>query len=220
MSESSDRSLDQKFWNSEPVGFTLETNTVHVWLAPFKSELLSVAPVNCFLSDLEFSRAEHYRFQKDRNLFIFARGTLRLLLSHYLNLRPGEISITNSPSGKPFVKQHLQAPPFCFNLSHAGNLVVYAFTLGNEIGIDLECIYPIADLEALIERYYSKNEKDLLRVASSENRHRLFLQYWVRKEAYIKARGAGLALIGSDLDVSAIPVPALALTPFQPNSNP
>ena len=133
-----------------------------------------------------------------------------------MNLRPGEISITNSPSGKPFVKQHLQAPPFCFNLSHAGNLVVYAFTLGNEIGIDLECIYPIADLEALIERYYSKNEKDLLRVASSENRHRLFLQYWVRKEAYIKARGAGLALIGSDLDVSAIPVPALALTPFNP----
>jgi 4'-phosphopantetheinyl transferase len=78
----------------------------------------------------------------------------------------------------------------------------------------VEQVRPLPDLEKMAEAYFSPNERGNLRRAAPEARLRLFLQYWTRKEAYLKARGDGLAGLLPQLDVSGLPIPESALTPF------
>ena len=157
------------------------------------------------LSDDERCRAGRFYFQSDREHFIVARGVLRSILGSYLGVEARELCFGYGAYGKPALMLHANAADIRFNLSHAGGLALYAVTRDRAIGIDLE--YLRADIEwmQIAARFFSPREHAMLSSLPPAARLEAFFTCWTRKEAYIKARGEGLALPLDQFDVSLTP---------------
>jgi 4'-phosphopantetheinyl transferase len=70
------------------------------------------------------------------------------------------------------------------------------------VGVDVEKIRPL-DAEVVAERFFSVPEREALREVPPPCRLDAFFTCWTRKEAYVKALGAGL---GYPLDGFAVTV--------------
>jgi len=142
------------------------------------------------LSPDEKGRAGQFRFERDRDSFVVARGVLRILLGRYLNISPAGIPFKYGAKGKPAI-----AGPagIDFNMSHSGSLAVFAFTAGCPVGIDVERIRPLPDMQSIADRFFCSEEAaELMSLAPNQREHGFYL-CWTRKEAYIKASGDGLS---------------------------
>lgn len=174
---------------------TIRSEDVHVWRVVLDRTQGEVDRSFNFLSPDEQVRATQFYFDKDRTRFIIAHGSLRAILSSYLEVKPSEIGIITSIDSKPVLADtHTRSDGnICFNLSHAAGIALYAVALNRQVGIDVECIHPSLDCDPLINRFYSPNEQKALKVLPSTERKYMFYRYWVLKEAYIKAKGEGLS---------------------------
>jgi 4'-phosphopantetheinyl transferase len=81
-----------------------------------------------------------------------------------------------------------------FNLSHTDGLVACAVTRGMDVGVDVEQAERRVEIEWLARRSFAPTEAASVLAAPPEDQRELFFAYWTLKEAYIKARGMGLAL--------------------------
>jgi 4'-phosphopantetheinyl transferase len=158
---------------------------VEVWRAHLDRWRCDRADV---LSEDEHARAKRFRFETVRGRWVTGRTLLRLLLGRYLQADPREIPIELEANGKPDVP----GSSICFNLSHSGDLALYAFTWDHAIGIDVEQLGRRADVLRLAERALGLEEADRLRGLSPVAREREFLRSWVRHEAALKCRGGRL----------------------------
>ena len=80
-----------------------------------------------------------------------------------------------------------------------------AVTRGVEVGIDIERMDPRFASEQIPEQFFSPREVAQLRALPEDQQTAAFFRCWTRKEAYIKARGLGLALALDSFDVSLGP---------------
>jgi len=87
-----------------------------------------------FLSQKEKDRAARFVFDRHRDAYVLSQGGLRLLIGHYLNRVPEDITFTFGPKGKPALKDD---PGFGFNKSDSKQLALYAFS-NCELGVDVE----------------------------------------------------------------------------------
>lgn len=181
-------------WLKAPIdisGIKLLPNEVHVW----RENLDNVKPLLEFtqiLSEDELVRARRFHFEQHRQRFIAARGILRSILGGYLNIQPSEIKFGYEARGKPFLEQKLHENKLSFNVSHSQNFALYAVSLNNSIGVDLESISSTTDAVSLAQRFFSPSEFAVIESAPQEQQHQLFFRYWTCKEAYLKATGTGL----------------------------
>lgn len=184
-------------------------NEVHIWQTRLDVSETCLERLYVALSDDERGRARRYRFARDRQQFIVARGALRGILSHYLGAEPARLRFVYSPYGKPSLDPAFGGEKLRFNLSHAGELALYAVTWGREVGIDLEPVRPEPADEAatlfVAQQFFSPWEVQELMALPTEQRDLGFCACWTRKEAYIKARGEGLSLPLNQFDVSLSP---------------
>ncbi len=123
---------------------------------------------------------------------ICARGLLRVLLGRYLACDPRALSFVIGPHGKPALRGR---EPIGFNMSHSGSLVLYAFTAGTPVGIDVEMLdrrVRGSDYVALASRAFGPDCARRLAALDPEARRLEFLRAWVRHEAVLKCRGSGL----------------------------
>jgi len=169
----------------------LTGRTVHVWPVSIQAPDAVVEQFRAVLTPDETDRAGRFRFPHLQRAFILSRGVLRLLLGRYLNTAPGAIEFSYGSKGKPALaasENRLQ-----FNASHSGDLALYAFTMDCEIGVDVEAIRPMPDIEDVARRFFCVEETaELMALPSAQREHGFFL-CWTRKEAYIKATGDGLS---------------------------
>jgi 4'-phosphopantetheinyl transferase len=154
----------------------------------------------------ERERAARFRFERHRRQYEVGRGALRTLLGGYLGLSPTEIRFAYGERGKPF----LAAPPsgghdLHFNLSNSNELALVGFVRGVEIGVDVEYLKPMPDLEQIAERFFSASERVALRQLPAPLKPEGFFNCWTRKEAYLKAVGEGLAARLDSFDVTLVP---------------
>jgi 4'-phosphopantetheinyl transferase len=91
--------------------------------------------------------------------------------------------------------------PLHFNLAHAGGRALFAFTRTAEIGVDLENVREVEEMECIADRYFAAPEAAALRALPRELRVGAFFRIWTRKEAVVKAIGDGL---GRPLDHFAV----------------
>ncbi len=159
------------------------------------------------LSPAERERFSRFRFSVHRRQAIICRGTLRETLSRYLDLDPAHICIAYNRHGKPYVA----GSEVHFNVSHSGNWAMIAVSIGAEVGIDLERIEPSFAQERTPERFFSPSEAARLRAIPESQQTEAFFRCWTRKEAYVKARGLGMALPLDSFDVSFEPGEPAAL---------
>ena len=198
-------------WCDTPPRLKLGNDEVHVWRAmlsvaqPVLQSLLSILSLD------ERAKAERFNFPKDRDRSIAARAVLRLILSRYLDVEPADLQFSYNQFGKPALIGHSGADALHFNMSHSGELALYAITRGRAIGVDVEHVREDLASEQIAERFFSPNEVAMLRALPVNMRTQGFFNCWTRKEAYIKARGEGLSLPLDRFDVSLTPGEPAAL---------
>jgi phosphopantethiene--protein transferase domain len=169
--------------------FNLYSQTVHIWQTNLTRSPQHLEFYQSILADDELKRARRFKFERDKQAFVIARGTLRMILSHYLNLSPKQIKFKYSSKGKPSLDQ--DPSPLQFNLSHAYGKAIYAIALEENIGIDIEYIREI-EVISLAKRFFCNSEYQWLNSLSSVEQYSAFFQLWTCKEAYLKATGEGL----------------------------
>lgn len=202
MSTRADRDLA---WPSAPTDLTLASHDVHVWRIPLGLTSSQVETLRQTLAPDELSRANRFRFEKDRRRYIAARGALRRILSRYLDVDPAQLGFSYTDYGKPALIPPSQLQTLNFNLSHSHQLALIAITDQRQVGIDIEHVRPVPDLGHLAQRFFSAQENAALEALPEEEKLRGFFNCWTRKEAYIKARGQGLSAPLGQFDVSLTP---------------
>jgi 4'-phosphopantetheinyl transferase len=145
------------------------------------------------LSPEERARGDRYHFARNRHQHLVAHGLKRRALSRFApSVDPRDWRFVDGEHGKPSI-----AEPACrlrFNLSHTDGLVACLVALDAEVGVDVEQTVRRSDTVGIADRFFAVPEVEALRaLPAAAQRHRFF-EYWTLKEAYIKARGMGLAL--------------------------
>lgn len=180
-------------------------NDLHIWRATLEVSSDSLAGYSVLLSADELARADRYVFARDRQHFMVARATLRLLLGRYLHLSPSSMHFELGPYGKPFLAEEFQPSKLKFNASHTYGVGLFAFTMSRECGIDVEKIRPEFATREVAKHYFSAQEITELDALSPSLFTMGFFQCWTRKEAYLKARGTGLQTPLDSFAVTATP---------------
>lgn len=167
---------------------------VHLWYA-FLDELPDLAAAVGELSPAERDRAARLRRPLHRRRYV-ARGVLlRRLLARY-GAPVGTAELPAGPHGKPGLPagQDLR-----FNASHSDGRALIAVTSGTEVGVDLERVAPMHDLEAFGLGAMHPDELAEHRGLPEERRLEHALALWTAKEAVLKASGDGLQVEPSRL---------------------
>ena len=205
---------------------SLQPDEVHICLVNLQVSTDTLQKLAEYLSPEERARAARFDFAHDREHFTVAHAVLRLLLAHYSQLAPAEVSYVTNPYGKPALSTPTNQPPLYFNLSHtrgrsnAHGLAICAFTHICEIGIDIEYMRTNIEYEQIAESVFSQRERVALSQLTGTDKAQGFFNAWTRKEAYIKARGLGLSLPLDLFDVSLQPdEPATLLETREPDQN-
>ena len=178
---------------SSGLGLDRLESEAHVWLTtPAAPEALpSLRPL---LSDDEQAQYRRYKVERARGLHLAARALARSVLSLYAPaVDPSEWRFRFNEHGRPEIEGP-EAPPLRFNLSHTEGLVACLVTLELDAGVDVERIDRELNLVGVAGHSFSAREASDVRARRGHDRRRRFFHYWTLKEAYIKARGMGLAL--------------------------
>ena len=140
-------------------------------------------------------RARHDRFLMERSRleFLATRVLVRRTLSLYTGAEPADLAFEKNHWGRPELVSP-RAPALHFNLSNTAGLVVIALASTREIGIDVEDTERHGETVKVADRFFAPREIEQLHAAPAALRRSLFFDFWTLKEAYIKARGMGLAI--------------------------
>lgn len=151
-----------------------------------------------WLDGAELSRYRRLQLARHRRRYLLGRALIRTTLSRYADRSPRQWRLEQGARGKPQLadpaRQAGGAGPLFFNLSHSGRGMVLAVCRHEEVGVDIETCTRARRVAAIARRYFSETEtRELLALPAVEQQVR-FYALWTLKEAYIKARGLGLAL--------------------------
>jgi 4'-phosphopantetheinyl transferase len=171
-----------------------------LWLADLDESTRDLAAARALLSDDERVRADRFVFDLHRDRFVMCRAWLRARLGEHLGRDPRAVRFEYGPAGKPA----LAGVGARFNVSHSDRYALLALAEHGEVGVDIERIRPMRDMEQVAERVFSAAERAALDRVPAERRVDAFFAGWTRKEAYIKARGEGIGLLGA-IDVALAP---------------
>ena len=186
-----------------PDGMTeLDAESVHVWRVELSRPQGALQELRALLSLDERERADRFRFDRDRDRFTVARATLRSLIGRYLGREPASLSFEYLDHGKPALADGQSRDGLAFNVSHSADLALIAFARQRDAGIDVEAIRPDRELLGIASRFFCPREVECLEAAGGDALSDLFFAFWTRKEAYLKARGVGLAGSLQAIDVS------------------
>ena len=147
------------------------------------------------LSAAEVEKSDRFHFDKDRRVYIAARGTLRQLAGGMLNIPAGNLEIGTGPFGKPHFNG--DAAAIQFNVSHSEKWVALALHENPApVGIDIEWVNACFDYRQVAAHYFTPEERAQINTA------RDFYRFWTMKEAILKITGVGLVNHINRLDLS------------------
>ncbi len=180
----------------------LSAYEIHVFTLHLPDIRSAVPRLFALLSTSERQRAERFHFDRDADLFVAAHGMLRVILAHYLQLFPQDISFTICSGGKPILSPDLHPHPVSFNISHSGETVLVGVAADVDIGVDVETVRPFDNFMEIAENYFHPIEFQSIAAISRDKQLRKFYEIWTQKEAVVKALGMGLSLPLDSFQVS------------------
>ena len=142
------------------------------------------------LNDDEKQKADTFSRSELQKKYVKTLGILRKILASYLDIEPKFIDIKKGDYGKPYLAEDCVN----FNLSHTGNKFVLAVGNVGDMGIDLEQHRDRKNLSGLVAKCFSEEESIYWNSLSDMQKTQMFFRFWVRKEAFVKAVGRGIAL--------------------------
>jgi 4'-phosphopantetheinyl transferase len=192
-------------WPLAPERIRLDIGHVQLWAASL-NEFFEKAPrLGLLLSPQEMARADEFKLPEDRNRYVVRHGLLRLILSRYLQQPASAIEFRQGTHGKPEIQSGgTDQPPF-FNTSHSSEIAVCAISRSCPLGVDVERIQEIPEMEAIAKRFFSSREARTLMALPLNLRLQAFYNCWTRKEAFLKATGEGIAENLAKVEVTLAP---------------
>ena len=178
--------------------------TVEVWRVSLDRPTDEVATLHEILDARERARAAGFVYERDRRRYVVARATLRTLLGEYTSTYAERVPLCVLPGGKPALVRDGAVPELHFNLSHCGELALFAFA-DREIGIDIERLASVTNMSRVAAHFFSPDEVGAFQRLAGLEQTRFFFRTWVRKEAYLKATGDGFAVDPARLRVADPP---------------
>ena len=176
----------------------VEAAVVDVWVAPLEVPPAVQQRLSATLSPAEWERARRYRFERHARRFVVARGWLRWLLGACTATDPGRVAFRLGPLGKPELAD--RGAGVCFNLSHAADLALVGIG-PRAVGVDVEHTASDRTWSGVIAAACAPEELAVVDALPPLRRPEAFLRLWTGKEAYLKARGTGLAVEPSTVRV-------------------
>lgn len=161
-----------------------------------------VAELEAVLCERERKRAAQLRFEHSRRRYVVCRAALRQILASSLGVDARALSFALGPHSKPSLRG--DGPPF--NLAHSHELALIAVADSADgadaVGVDVERIRRDRDVAGLARRFLSTREQEQLQQLRDPELAEAFHWCWTAKEAYLKARGVGLAVPLDSFDVA------------------
>jgi len=160
---------------------SLEGDRLPVWCIDL-SDVKECELLESTLSTEEKSRADSYRYQRDRDTYVTCRGLLRVLLGFYSGENPKDVEIMASPSGKPITGDAVD-----FSVSHSSRYVLIGFSEDGSIGVDVEHVHPLPLLSEMVARLFPPSQTGYIMGLPEEERLRLYIKAWTINESIKKA---------------------------------
>ena len=178
-------------WPSGPAHPSLEPDALHVWRLPLDVGSDRAAALTTNLDAGERQRAARLILPPVRARFQVAHGSLREVLARYTGGRPEDLAFDIGPHGKPSLSAGAGLE---FNLSHSRGWALLALCQERELGVDIEEVRENVATAKLAKRYFAATEQAALQALPESQHREAFFATWTRKEAFLKARGSGMAL--------------------------
>lgn len=172
----------------------LDACEAHLWWIELAPGAGDVAAALATVSADERARAIRLRVEVDRTRFLLRRQALRAILSAYTGVPPHELVFDVDRFGKPAWAAPLGAAGLSFSLSHSGGVALLAVARDGRLGVDIEVLRPLPDVDVIARRMFSPAEYEALAAESAADRCPAFLRVWTCKEAVVKALGGGLSI--------------------------
>lgn len=162
------------------------------------------APMSLWLADLgvvpspnafawldadELDRAARFRQARDRSRYLAAHVSLRQVVDRCCGIAPDRQRYRRDASGKWRLANR---SVWHFNLSYAGDAALIGIARGGAVGVDIEAERIVEDAAELADLHFDPEER--VACAAAPDPDIAFLRGWTRKEACLKAVGAGLRL--------------------------
>ena len=144
-------------------------------------------------------------------MFGLGREMARTLVADALGIAPEDWTWREGPHGRPEIASPVT--DLHFNLSHSAGIVICALAHGS-VGVDIEDLSRRPPDPAIVDRYCAPAEAADVRSRGADWPSR-FLTYWTLKEAYLKARGLGIAVPLADISFSVDATCAAASIAFR-----
>jgi 4'-phosphopantetheinyl transferase len=177
-------------WGLPPENWQSRKEEIHCWAVSLCQPSDALNELSLLLSPDEIKRAAGFRVEHARRNFVITRGTLRQMLSHYTGVVPTELAFIYGAHGKPSLAPWLERTVH-FNVSHSGELALFAISHNCEVGVDVELLLPIADAEIIADRFFAPDESARIRTAGRHD-DEMFYRCWTRREAILKCTGEGI----------------------------
>jgi 4'-phosphopantetheinyl transferase len=190
-SNGNDMTVGARAWPSPLPG-------IDVWSVALTQPVIAVEALYRHLSAAEHARAARFGMPELRSRYIVGRATLRQLLGARLGCEPAHVDIRRERRGRPFAHD---ANGLDFNVSHTGNVGVFAFGTGVRIGIDVEHQARTLNLAGVARKFMSRSERDVLAQLDEDARRLALLRLWTCKEAMSKATGDALSAPFREINV-------------------
>lgn len=177
------------------VPLALPPDEVHVWLVE-PERIVDPRLVAAYLPLLdagERERQRRFHFERHRHQYLVSHALVRLALSRYAPVAPEAWRFVPNEYGRPAIVGP-EGQWLRFNLSHTDGMALVAVGRDVDLGADIEDAQRSGETVEIADHYFARSEVQALRALPKERQQARFFEYWTLKEAYIKARGAGLSL--------------------------
>lgn len=189
----------------------LDGPAVHLWLLQHASGFGDPVNLASTLSAGESRRAAAFAHATDRQRYVAAHAFVRRVLAHYTGIDARRLNFADGAAGKPSLAAAQAAGGIQFNLSHSGDVALLGVARDRAVGVDVEVVRRLDDLDALVRATFSADERRRFEALDAARRHEAFFAAWTRKEAVVKATGSGLSTELARIEVTIDPREPLAV---------
>ena len=133
-----------------------------------------------------------YRTAAARHGYLGTRALARTALAQYSGQPAEQLCFGRDRLGRPELTSP-SMPGLFFSLAKTRQLAVGLFAFDRNLGVDAEFIAPIGAAEIAGCLFSPREQAELATLAGAARLSR-FYELWTLREAYVKARGVGLAL--------------------------
>jgi 4'-phosphopantetheinyl transferase len=168
----------------------------HLWIVALDRapDATWVSKNEPLLSEDERHRYDRYLRTGDRHLFLAAHVFVRNTLSRYAPIAAADWIFKTNRYGRPEIANPGSPPDLRFNLAHTAGMVAMLVHDEADGGVDVEHLGNVANPVAMSKRVFAETERRDFLALDKDRQQVGFYRLWTLKEAFIKAKGKGLAL--------------------------